>query len=341
MNWKQIIFTAAITLIVTIISGILVNWYTTENINTVKTEELVFDTQKITRFKSDSINIAIFSFNVSNIGNIKSENVSIKLDFEKSAQLIDVSCTLERTGENYSSTSKNKDQLTFEVETLFPNDNLKINVVLEDLIQAPSIIVQSNNSIGKPFDSSMKKEPEETSSIIKITLVLILTLLLLVPILFLTVSLYRRIKGYPTNLNNTAFLALHNNQFDLANELLLKKIKNDGGSASELANYALAKCLAGVDKEKYQPLLRMAEFVSSGKRLDLIITFNKMIIAAYNSEYEQVSIEFNNSVKLDKKEFKKWYFFSNVLKELRRKDNSLDNRLKELEKTLPNKTYQQ
>ena len=66
-----------------------------------------------------------------------------------------------------------------------------------------------------------------------------------------------------------------------------------------------------------------------------------MIIAAYNSEYEQVSIEFNNSVKLDKKEFKKWYFFSNVLKELRRKDNSLDNRLKELEKTLPNKTYQQ
>lgn len=332
MNWKQVTLTSAITLIVTIISGILVNWFTTENINLDKTEEIVFDTQKITRFESDSVNIAIFSLNVSNIGLLKSENVNVKLDFGKSAQIIDVSCSLERTAENYPPTSKDKNQLTYEIETLFPGDNLKINVVLEDLILDPLIIVQSNNSIGKPSDFSKKSEPEQTSSVIKVTLGLIITLLLLIPTLYLTTRVFRRLNSYPSSLNNTAFLFIHNNQFDLANELLLTEIKNYGGSASELANYALLKCLKGEDEQQYQPLLRMAEFISTGKSPKLVIAFNKMIIAAYNSEYEKVSVEFNNSMNLDKKEFKKWYLYSNVLKKLRQEDSSLENRMKELEK---------
>ena len=332
MNWKQIILTSAITLIVTIISGILVNWYTTENININKSEELVFDTHKITRFKSDSVNIAIFSLTVSNIGLIKSEKVKVKLDFGSSAQLIDITSSLQRTNESYSPVSKDSNQIIYEIGTLFPKDNLKIDVILKDLIQTPSIIVQSNNSIGKPSNLSDNNEPEGTSSVIAITLGLIITLLLLVPTLYLTTRVFRKLSGYSTSLNNTAFLSIHNGQYDLAKELLLSAIKQNGGSASELANYALVKCLTGEEVQQYQPLLRMAEFVSSGKRLELIIAFNKMIIAAHNSEYEKVSDEFNNSINADKKEFKKWYFYSSVLKEFRKEDNSLDNRMKELEK---------
>lgn len=68
MNIKQIIITSIITLVVTIISGIAVNWYTKNKIEKKNNDELYYRIVDISDFQTDSTKISLLTIEVLNIG---------------------------------------------------------------------------------------------------------------------------------------------------------------------------------------------------------------------------------------------------------------------------------
>ena len=328
MNWKQIIYTAIVTLVVTILSGILVNWFTNEKLK--DTEDLRYQVDKISSFKSDSIKITLFKIEVFNLGSVKSENLNLKIIFDDKVEIIDAVGVIKRTQNEIESSNKNNSALNYKIESFFPSENLEINIALKNSVSDPRIILQSKNAIGKPIEEASKNS--KNIPILGISLIIIgLTLLLLIPILYFSTKFYKKFFGYPQSLNNTAFLLIHNLQFKLAESLLYKEIQETGGSASELANYALVQFILNPSEDNYQSLLRMAEFVSKSNWQYLIISFNRMIIFAKKEEYDKLETEFLFCIKKDKKEFKKWYNFSLIISQMKEKDKMLSKLLVNLE----------
>ena len=334
MNWKQIVFTAIITLFVTIISGVLVNWYTINNIDILSKEDLIYDVKPISRFNSDSLNISLYTIVVSNIGNIKSQNISLKLEFDQSIDIIDITSILERTQENIEPLTINE-EIAFDIPKLFPTDNFTVSIALKSFIAPPRVILQNDNIIGRPITNVILNNDNKEIFKSKYLVAILISVLALFPVLYLFTGLYRRIFGYDQSLNNTAFLSIHNNQFNLANKLLKREIYKNGGTVSELSNYGLVKFLNGSSQDEYEPFLRMAEFLSqSRKKSNLVLSFNKMIISAKNNEIKGVEENFRTSVEVDRNEFKKWYNYSIIIKQIKAENDSVNSSLISLEKSL-------
>jgi hypothetical protein len=330
MNWKQIIYTAIITLLVTIVSGVLVNWYTIKNINKSEKEEIVYDVKNISRFKSDSLNISLYTVVVSNIGDLKSEKISLKLNFNEHIDIIDLTSNLERTQENIEPFSNNNIEIAYKIPILFPRDNFTVSIALKNSIENPKVILQNNNIIGKPKTIDILEKEEKTIFKSKYLVALLITLLALFPILYLSI---KKIFGYSQSLNNTAFLSIHNGQFELADKLLEKEISTNGGTTSELSNYGLLKFLQGKKPEQYEPLLRMAEFLSESRNSQkLVLSFNKFIIYSTKNEIEKSENEIEKLIKIDKLEFKKWYNYSHIISDMKKSDNELNKKLLAFEK---------
>ena len=328
MNWKQIIYTAIITLLVTIVSGVLVNWYTVKNINVSEKEKLVYDVKSISRFKSDSLNISLYTVVISNVGDLKSENISLKLNFNEDINIIDLTSNLERTQENIEPLSYNSQEIAYKIPVLFPLDNFTVSIALKNSIDNPKIILQSNNIIGKPKTFEIIESEDKTLFKSKYFVAILITLLVLFPVLYLSTRIFRKVFGYPQSLNNTAFLSIHNGQFELADKLLEKEIHTNGGTTSELSNYGLLKFLQGNKPEQYEPLIRMAEFLSESRNnRNLVLSFNKVIIYGKKNDFEKLDAEFKSAVEIDKKEFEKWYKYSSIISDMKKSDSKLNEKL--------------
>lgn len=204
-----------------------------------------------------------------------------------------------------------------------------MNFAINGLVERPSIVVQGDKTIG--IEGISEVSPEKKDEIKLFVIVFFLAVHLLIPTLYFTTKLFRRLKGYDKNLNNIAFLFLHNNQFQIAKELLEKQIKSSGGSSHELSNLALTKYLMNENKQEYDALFRMAEFISESKYGDFVILFNKFIVSSKIKDYVAVKDLFIRCIKLSKKEFKKYLNHSMKVSDLRTGDIRLDDIIKPLE----------
>lgn len=324
MNLKQIILTAIITLVVTTIAGIAVNFYTNNYINKNELDEkLIYEIKNISKFKSDTIKISLLTIEITNIGKKRSENIFIKIDFTDKMNIEGTNALIERTKESIKLTKQSDSSIEYRLEYLHPNDKVIINIVANQDIKTPSLIVESSNVIGVKKDFTSIKDNTKNSKWFSIML---LTISMLAPILYL----YGR-KGYPRDLNNSAFLFLHNNQLSFAEKLLNKKILNHGATSLELSNLALIKYLKNKDIDEYNALLRMANFTSRNKNHDFIITFNDFIIACYENNELNANKLFEKAVKLNKKEFKKYLEYSLIIINLRKENQSIDDIISEQE----------
>jgi len=332
MNWKQITLTAFITLIITIISGVIVNWYTKSNIeDKAKVEDLVYDIKGISKFESDSLKLSMFTVDILNVGGKKANEISVYIEFNEYSKIIDENAKLIRSNTLVKPMEVNNNKLYYKIDCLYPNDRISVNVVLNDLISNPKITLQSSDLIGKPIEIGPKTENSERS-LEKGILTILLAVLMMFPMIYLLPKILKRLKGYSASLNNNAFLFIHNNQVQFAIDLLNKEITSRGGSSHELANLALAKCLIGDKKEEYEALLRMSEFISGSQQGNLVIQFNRFLIAGKNKNYLKAKENYENAVKIGKKEFKKYLDYSLIYSELVENDTDFKKLIDELDK---------
>ncbi len=336
MNWKQIIYTAAITLFVTIASGIFVNWYTKNSIETnANREDLIYEIQNTSNFQTDSLKISLYAITLTNIGNEVSRDIKLQAIFNDNVTIIDANGKLERTKEVLRSLNKTKNTIEFRIPNLYAEDKFALNIVLDGIVQSPEVVVQSEKTIGKiniPKVTSNKKDNYDNDYVS-----ILLTVILLIPILYILNKLFKKPKGYITNINNNAFLFLHNNQLEFSKELLEKEIKANGGSSHELANLALVKFMSNDNDTEYESLLSMAAFISNSKRGDFIINFNKLIISAKKKDYLAFRDLFLKCVVQEKKELKKYIDYSSLIVNLKKNDSKIQELLDELIKTFYSK----
>lgn len=322
MNWKQILLTSGITLIVTILSGVIVNWYVKTNLEEKKkNEEIVYEIKRISNFESDSLKISLFTVDIQNIGNEKANNVEVIIEFEKDVKILGTAGMFERTNKDFRPLKLLDNKISYTADCLFPKDRFTINVALNNLISSPSILVQSSESIGKPFVRINANE--KVSSFEKDFVIIIIATLMLIPVLLILTRLLKKYSGYPANINDNAFLFIHNNQCNIATDLLLSEIKTKGGSSLELSNLALAKCLNKESKEEYETLLRMSEFITYSKRDKLILTFNRFLIACYSQDYLKAKENLELAGKLEKRELAKYLNYSLIVADFIKNDKNV------------------
>lgn len=313
MNIKQIIITSLITLAVTISSGIIVNWVTKNKINNNNSKDnLYYKILDVSEFESDSTKISLLTIEVFNDSREKYTNVEFNVGFEGNASVIDVVSKSTISKKKYIPTEKKKDEVAFQYATVFPNERIKTNIAVRNFSGTKNIQLSSAETLGKEYTSEEKKVSSVNDSFV----IALLSILFLVFIFILYRFLLPLFSSFHSSLNNTAFLFLHNKQFDIANKLLVNKIEKDGASSIELSNLATTEYLMYKDFDKANSLLKMASYISNNSRSKFVLVFNEFLIYSYEKNYLVTKEKAELCIKLDYKEFKKYIEFSLIVRDI-------------------------
>ena len=141
MNWKQIIYTSVITLLVTIVSGVIVNWYTANQIEEKPPQEkILFDFKNISKFQTDSIKISLYTLEVWNEGTRPANGVNVKVIFKGGTKVIDANGTFSRTNQNLSPIT-NGHNIEFHKQKLYGKDKMIISIAIDGIASEPNIVV--------------------------------------------------------------------------------------------------------------------------------------------------------------------------------------------------------
>lgn len=323
MNWKQIIITSIITLGITIFSGIAVNWYTKNKIEKTESKDnLFYSVSDISEFKSDSTKLSLLTLLVVNKNAEKYTNVQLNIELNKNSSIIDIVSKNLRTGKNYFPVDKEKNNIAFKFPILYPNDKIKINIALRNLENKPKIILQSDEIVGKLYDPFIEFE-RKLNNDTQYYEIIFLTILLLILIFIIYKRGYNLMKISSNNLNNTAFLFLHNKQVETSHKLLLNYIEKNGASAFEFANLACAEYLLTQNLDKAKSLLEMSNYISETNASKFVISFNEFIIMAHEKNYLVAKEKLEDCNKLNNREFKKYLKFSLIVKDLINSDDTI------------------
>ena len=131
--------------------------------------------------------------------------------------------------------------------------------------------------------------------------------------------------------NNSAFVLVHQKQFDEAEKLINFAMQKNGGSPHELSLLAICKSNKG-ENEKAKKIIKGAEFYGGRKHTHAIINFSKSIIC-FNCKDIQGGKEYlKKAIELKEKEIKKYIGFSGIIKDLRASNPQIENIFKEYEK---------
>lgn len=322
MNIKQLIVTSIITLTVTILSGIAVNWYTKKEIEGKETKDnLYYHISNISEFRTDSTKISILSLEILNKNNEKYTNVDLCADFNSNTTVIEVISKNELLEKSNIPTERLKNRVCFKYPVLYPNQTIKVNYTVRNLDTTFKILLQSNEVLGKKLDPQTQENNINWDS--QNLKVILLSVLVLIGI-FLTVYFARTYLNLNfTSLNNTAFLFLHSKHYDIANKLLKNKIEKNGAGSHELSNFATAEYLIDNDSEKAISILKMSQYITQTRSEKFVLHFNEFIIYSFLKNYLISKEKIDLCNKLDSETLQEYISFSLIIKDLTNNDSTL------------------
>jgi len=139
INWTQILVTAAITGIVTVVAGMILF-----NLQTSK-PKLTFESPETSPFQGTGQNFSIYNVTITNSGGTSISNITCVIQVPKSS-LDDTKITVASTIKY--STSINNDTLTVEVPDLNPSETVNISILATSKDEMPKIPTVSLRGAG-------------------------------------------------------------------------------------------------------------------------------------------------------------------------------------------------
>lgn len=325
MNWKSIIITSVITLIITVLSGIAVNWYTKNNIDNELQGKLFYKVVDISEFKSDSTEISLITLEIFHEDKKKYDSIDFSIGFGKNAKILDVTSKNSRTSKAYAPNLTGKNKVSYNYPSLFPEEKIKINIVVNGFDGKFKVDLESKEIVGNLYVPNQETEINYKAQLVKI---IVLSCIILI-LLFL---IYKRFNLSSRNLNNTAFLFLHSKDFEFSKKLLYNQIEASGATAFEFANLASSEYLINSDLAKANSLLQMSTYIAKTDRSKFVIELNKFIIFSKEKDYLKVKESIENCIKYDRREFSNYLDFSLLIKEICDKDSTILNLVTQLNK---------
>ena len=278
MKWKEILIGAMITLLVTVVGGLLVYNFTQNRIE--QSENLWFEQSPQTGFSGSENTVAIGVLKFGNSGNVSAKNVNATFDITN-AKLLE-----------FKVINKNGAKLDFK-----NMDDQKVEVFLENLLSDESVtityLLDNNSDIGFTLrsDSSMGVEgnpylnaitgKEGMLKLVERVVSIAMFGLMVLSLMLVKRTLSEHIKG--SGRNNMGFVLLHSGAYEQASEIFRECLKAGKDGEFVYSNYAAALAVQG-DLENADKFLRAAEFVVSKKRTKAILEMNRSIVLFYKGD---------------------------------------------------------
>lgn len=285
-SWRGALVGALITIVVTVVSGVAVYFITREKPAAPPHENVIYTVEHSATFEGGNGGITFLTLNVQNIGDKAARHVRVAVPFGKPWQLRDRRIDVSSGAAALYQDKSDGNQIYILFDSVVPNEKLKISALLNGpgSIQ-PHIFIQSDDSIGIPapaISSDSRNDADDKKTVRLIGLVTAATTLQ-AGLLFYLYWRRSKLRVYPKNLNNTAFVLLLQGLVSDAENLLSKAIERDGGDPITLANHALALGLLGRD-DLAAKRFTAARWLSRSKHQRAVITFDEAVLLIFKGD---------------------------------------------------------
>jgi hypothetical protein len=282
MKWKEIIVGALVTLLVTILGGVLVYYFTKEP--EIKHEErLTYTINPGSTFNGGKEKLSLTSIQIRNDGGIAANKIIFKAAFNH-AEIKDFSVQSE-TGNTPSTQNINQNTLYLAFPSLLPSENVVINV-LASTEDTPTVTFRSDKTFGeiKKISISKKQKYIEINNFVGyiipfLGIIYPLAAIILLRFPFVRRMVFRILRQFISkpSKNNFAFLLLHQGIIDDATNILKSSLATGHDGAYCLSNLALCKALKR-DFSYAEKLIKAAYVYSYSEREAGVVTFNEALI---------------------------------------------------------------
>jgi hypothetical protein len=280
MRWKEIAVGAAITLIVSVLAGVLVWFLTTYRTTSAPFEEVGYQVENIATFNLGATKLGFVRLKVLNSGSKVAKNLRIIASFPASAEIREREMNLStRSAGEIQDNTTDRRSLDVTLPSLAPSEVFSASLLVSGENFKPDIIVRSSETIG-----TAKKIDAQESNLTPVSIVGLIVMALIAQMLI--VVFLRRSRERPTfetTLNNTAFLYIQRKRIQDAQEVLDLHIKEHGATIYEFANSAL---LAGLrnDLQGAEDRFVTAEWLATSKYHRAVIIYNRATLALANGD---------------------------------------------------------
>lgn len=309
MQWKEIIIGAVSTLLVTVLGGVGVFYWTKEP-DSKKGELLFYSKNQAATFKGGTTNVGFNVVAVANEGGLPAKEVVVSIKYPV-ASISDYSIE-SQAGIKPIKQQIDKQHAEFVFEGLVPAERLSISI-LTTAPDEPVVSVRSNSSLGKPIEeralNESGKKPYAEFSEKLVPLTGLLSVILITPTLFVFRRYFRRIGN---SKNNVAFLLMHQGLTKYAEEILVKAINMGEDGEFTLANLAVCRAAAG-DFPEAASLIKAARFYAASPHALAVISFNEALILLFENKTDDFFAKLNEAVEKSPRQIKRYCEFSTLL----------------------------
>jgi hypothetical protein len=322
MDWKSTIIGSLLSLMVATISGVGVYYFTIKSDNL---EKLTYFVSEPISYDSDSLDINIQDITIFNKGGLVVKNIQLSVAFDKGVIIKERKITtVSKITENYKILKDSSGFFRMVIQSILPEDNFRISMLIlsKDKIKSPIVSVNSEQKMANIEDFSHKEKDFVLIPLIASFTALIALIVYIVPMYFKRWlnPFLNRLKGIPTR-NNTAFLLIHQMLYDIAENVLEKKVLEKGGDAIEISNYALFFALKG-NYETAQKIINASFYYikyieSSDNHIIAICNFNQALVYFLAKKYQEGRDSLFISLEKSRENIISYCEYSEVVKKLR------------------------
>lgn len=311
MKWKEIIFGALITLIITIIAGITVWKLTKEPTKPDPVANVVFESDSPAHFESKSKNLMFNTVRIGNLGDKTAHKVTVSIEFPEETNILDFTISNSSgnaANGNHKELDSKKSEKLFSFDMLMPDEVVTISI-LTDGYEEDSLNISSRYDEGVGESGKLSKrlyiKPDNSNKSIVGALVAMLLGLFVA-------YMYYRLRGLlggSRSKNNSAFMLLHQGLINEATQMFESEFNSRGVTSYEIANLGLCKGLSG-EREKAEQFYKSAELYSSSKNIKALVEFNRALSYFNSDETEKAKKHFLIAVEKDESMVKNYIKYS-------------------------------
>lgn len=311
MKWKELIIGALVTLLVTIVGGVIVWKFTREPPTPDPAPFIAYQIDTPAKFTSESKSVVFNTVRIGNLGDEVAREIVLSVEFPDGTEINDfaiVNSSGAAARNNQSEMSSDDGEKIVKVDSLMPDEVITLSILTNSYEGSPKVTVRYPGGLaeqgplvkGTAVDRA-GDEPEAKKAALS---ALILGLLL-------PIMLYRlkRILNESRSINNSAFMILHQGLVEEATKMLENELNSRGATSFELANLGLCKALSS-DFDTAEKLYSAAELYSSSKHIKALVAFNRAISSFEANELTMAKEQFEIASSLYKRRIKEYVKYS-------------------------------
>lgn len=314
-NWSLIAVSAAVTVLVTVVSGVAVYYITRQEPPPPAAEKIVYSVERSATFDNGNGSLTFFTIAVENVGKKAARHVRIIVPLKSAWKLRDRRVSISSGAAAEYQDKSDPGQIAILLEHLVPNERVKISALLDGPAQPqPSLSVQSDDTVGTPAQVFSAPPASDEKGYRTAELVLLVAAALIGQLLLLQLSKHwrRRKQGqfdWATGKNNTAFVFLLQGLASEAQALLTQELLDDGGEAISFANHGLAVGLLG-NEALAAKRFEAADWLAQSPHSQAIVAFDWATLLIHKGDYVEARKLLRKAFSLERREIAKYCSFS-------------------------------